>query len=255
MEWSMGEAWADEEPAAVRAAGSVEQTRERIFRLGAQALSDPELLCVAWGASARATGAKQEAEALLNRCGGLKALLQAEPMELKGLPGMGPRRAAQVLAAMELGRRAQRTLDRRPRLRTAREIHAYLMPVLGALRREVFHVLCFNARNVLVHDIRVAEGTMNTCPVDPREVFAAALVSRATAIVLAHNHPSGDPEPSVQDVGLTRHLIAGARLINVKVLDHLVVGDGAFVSMLERGLLPEPERGTAWEWNAAQGGG
>ncbi|WP_342380171.1 DNA repair protein RadC [Myxococcus stipitatus] len=255
MEWRMGEAWADEVAAEARAAGSGEQARERLFRLGAQALTEPELLCVAWGASPRAQGTHEEAEALLRHCGGLKALLQAEPVELSGMPGMGPRRAAQVLAALELGRRAQRTQERRPRLRTAREIHAYLTPVLGALRREVFHVLCFNARNVLVHDIRVAEGTMNMCPVDPREVFAAALVSRATAIVLAHNHPSGDPEPSVHDVGLTRHLVAGARLINVKVLDHLVVGDGAFVSMLERGLLPEPERGTAWEWNAAQGGG
>ncbi|MFP2933731.1 RadC family protein, partial [Pyxidicoccus sp. 3LG] len=155
---------------------------------------------------------------------------------------------------LELGRRAQRSVERRPRLRTPKEIHAYLAPALGTLRREVFHVLCFNARNVLVHDARVAEGTMNACPVDPREVFAAALTARATAIVLAHNHPSGDPEPSVQDMGLTRHLISAAQLLNIKVLDHVVVGDGSYVSMVERGLLLDGEREARRGWTAAGGG-
>ncbi|NTX17510.1 DNA repair protein RadC [Myxococcus sp. CA051A] len=261
MEWSMGGAWTGsgevvgEESVGALAPGGMEQSRERLFRLGAQALTDSELLCVTWGLAPRSRGGLEAAGALLKRCGGLKALLQAEPVELRGVPGLGPRRAAQVLAALELGRRAQRSPERRPKLRTPREIHAYLTPALGALRREVFHVLCFNARNVLVHDARVAEGTLNTCPVDPREVFAAALVSRATAIVLAHNHPSGDPEPSVQDVGLTRHLVAGAKLLNLKVLDHLVVGDGAFVSMLERGLLPDGEWESKREWNVAGGDG
>ncbi|MFP2911356.1 RadC family protein, partial [Pyxidicoccus sp. 3LFB2] len=162
-------------------------------------------------------------------------------------------RAAQVLAALELGRRAQRAVERRPKLRTPKEIHGYLAPKLATLRREVFHVLCFNARNVLVHDARVAEGTMNACPVDPREVFAAALTSRATAIVLAHNHPSGDPEPSVQDLALTRHLVAASQLLNIKVLDHVVVGDGAYVSMLERGLLPDAEREVRRGWSANGG--
>ncbi|GEN12691.1 DNA replication and repair protein RadC [Myxococcus fulvus] len=259
MGWRMGEAWAAdevvEESRGARKGVDAESSRERLFRLGARALTDPELLCVAWGAASGSRGAMEAALAVLKRCGGLKALLQAEPVELAHVPGLGPRRAAQVLAALELGRRAQRTPERRPRLRSPQEIHTYLTPGLTGLRREVFHVLCFNTRNVLVHDARVAEGTMNTCPVDPREVFAAALVSRATAIVLAHNHPSGDPEPSVQDVALTRHLVAGARLLNVKVLDHLVVGDGGFVSMLERGLLPDGEWEAKREWNAAGGRG
>jgi DNA repair protein RadC len=96
---------------------------------------------------------------------------------------------------------------------------------------------------------------MNSCPVDPREVFAAALASRATAIVLAHNHPSGDPEPSIQDMGLTRQLIAASQLLNIKVLDHVVVGDGRYVSMMERGLLPDSEREARRAWSAAGGGG
>ncbi|QSQ19386.1 DNA repair protein RadC [Pyxidicoccus parkwayensis] len=254
MEQAAEAAWAGGGLVRARGVVGVEESRERLFRLGAEALTESELLCVVWGPGPRSPGPLQLAGTLLARSGGLKALVQEEPLALSLMPGVGPVRAAQVLAALELGRRAQRTVETRPKLRTPEEIHAYLAPKLGAMRREVFHVLCFNARNVLVHDARVAEGTMNACPVDPREVFAAALTSRATAIVLAHNHPSGDPEPSIQDVGLTRHLISAAQLLNIKVLDHVVVGDGGYVSMMERGLFPD----AGWEakrWSANGGGG
>jgi DNA repair protein RadC len=115
-------------------------------------------------------------------------------------------------------------------------------------------VLCFNPRNVLLHDARVAEGTMNACPVDPREVFATALIARASAIVLAHNHPSGDPEPSAQDVALTAQLSESGRLLGIKVLDHVVVGDGAYASLLERGQLVAGAEGRG-QWNAGSAGG
>ncbi|WP_224368704.1 RadC family protein [Hyalangium versicolor] len=222
--------------------------RERLFKLGASALTDPELLSVLLGPGSRASGL---AEKLISGSGGLKALLLKDPLELSMYPGLGPTRTAQVVAALELGRRAQRTTERRPRLRTPKEISAYLLPVLSALRREVFHVLCFNPRNVLLADVRVAEGTMNTCPVDPREVYAAALTTRATAIALAHNHPSGDPEPSAQDLQLTLQLVDAGRVLGIKVLDHLVVGDGTYVSLMERGFLAD-EKGKS-QWNAAGG--
>ncbi|QRK08483.1 DNA repair protein RadC [Archangium violaceum] len=220
--------------------------RERLFRLGAAALTDPELLSVVLGSRSQAL-----AEALLATRGGLKQLVQQDPRELCARPGMGPVRTAQVMAALELGRRAQRVTERRPRLRTPREIYTYLAPNLSALRREVFHVLCFNARNVLLHDARVAEGTINACPVDPREVFAAAITSRASAIVLAHNHPSGDPEPSGQDLGLTAQLIEAGRVLGIKVLDHVVVGDGTYTSLLERGELPLLGGETKGSWSMA----
>jgi DNA repair protein RadC len=214
-----------------------EAARERLFRLGAEALTDPELVGVLWGGR---IGAGLVPE------GGLKALVQEDPRELSARPGVGPVRAARWMAALELGRRAQRVAERRPRLRTPREISAYLAPRLGALRREVFHVLCFNARNVLLLDARVAEGTINACLVDPREVFAAAITARATAIVLAHNHPSGDPEPSAQDLSLTRQLFEAGRLLGIKVLDHVVVGDGAYASLMERGELPGSGGRESW---------
>jgi DNA repair protein RadC len=132
-------------------------------------------------------------------------------------------------------------------LGTPQAIYRYLLPTMAFARRESFRVLCFNGRNVLLKDVCVAEGTMNSCPVDPREVFQAALGARATAIVLAHNHPSGDSEPSVQDLTLTQHLVAGARLLNIKVLDHLVLGDGEYTSFMERGLLAEDTPSVLWK--------
>ncbi len=236
---------------SVRARLAGEGVRERLFRLGASALTDSELLSMVMGPGPRA---QESAEALLERLGGLKALFQRDPVELCGRAGLGPVRVAQLQAALELGRRAQGAPEKRPRLRNPKEIYGYLAPRLSALRREVFHVLCFNARNTLLHDARVAEGTMNTCPVDPREVFAAALGSRASGIVLAHNHPSGDPEPSAQDVSLTVQLCEAGRLLGIKVLDHVVVGDGSFVSMAERGLFPDAEREARGRWSAAGGG-
>jgi len=221
----------------VREPGWEKSARERLWRVGTAALTDAELLGVLFGGSNGQRGG-EHAEAILAAQGGLKALLEQDPHALAAQPGMGPSRTALVLSALELGRRAQRTVERRPRLRTPREIDAYLRPTLAALRREVFHVLCFNARNVLVRDARIAEGSTSSCPVDPREVFSAALSVRASAVVLAHNHPSGDPEPSSLDVSLTHQLTEGGRLLGIRVMDHLVIGENGFVSLLERGLHP-----------------
>jgi len=221
----------------------MEEVRERLFKVGALALTDPELLGVLLGMGPRAQGLAEE---LLSRSGGLKALLLKDPLDLIAQPGLGPSRAAQVLAALELGRRVQRVTERRPRLRNPKEIHGYLFPILSALRREVFHVLCFNPRNVLLADVRVAEGTMNTCPVDPREVYAPALTLRASAIVLAHNHPSGDPEPSQQDISLTVQLAQAGQVLGIKVLDHIIEGDGRYVSLMERGFFGDEEGQDRW---------
>lgn len=212
--------------------------RERLWRLGASALTDAELLGVLVSGAGSPRNVRTLVDAVLDEGGGLKALYELEPHQLAAKPGMGAARTALVLSALELGRRSLYSLERRPRLRTPREIDAYLRPGLAALRREVFHVLCFNARNVLVRDARIAEGSTTSCPVDPREVFSAALSVRASAVVLAHNHPSGDPEPSSLDITLTQQLTDGARLVGIRVMDHLVIGERSFVSMLERGLLP-----------------
>ena len=198
-------------------------------------LEDAELLALLFGGRGRTV--RGLGESLLAAAGGLRALASMEPAELCTAAGLGRERAAQVLAALELARRAHLASDTRPRLRTAGEVYRYLAPRIALLRHEVFQVLSFNTRNVLLADTRVAEGTTDACTVDPREVFRAALAARATAILFAHNHPSGDPEPSQADLALTRELQAGARIFHLRVLDHLVVGAGRYVSLARAGLL------------------
>ena len=210
--------------------------RQRLLRWGGNILTDAELLSVLFSEHEAALPAGLMTGALETN-GGLKSLFLAEPRHLCGRTGLGRRRGTVLLAAMELGRRSQNLKEFRPRLRTPRDIFRYLAPQFRGLRKEVFHVLCLNSRNVLIHDARIAEGSVNSCPVDPREVFAAAISARATAVVLAHNHPSGDPTPSQLDIQLTHQLAQGGRILGISVLDHLVLGDSGYTSMLESGEL------------------
>lgn len=149
---------------------------------------------------------------------------------------VGAEAANTVRAAIELGRRALRARDVRPRLKTAREAFLYLEPALAARRRERFHVLCLSSRRVLLADVLVAEGVEDGCLVDPREVFSVALATGASGLVLAHNHPSGDVKPSEDDIALTERAVEAGRLLGIWVVDHLVVGAGRYLSMAERGL-------------------
>lgn len=178
--------------------GRLHLSRERLLA-SPHALDDAELLGLLFGGRSRTV--RGLGESLLAAAGGLRALASMEPSELCNAAGLGRERAAQVLAALELARRAHVAADGRPRLRTAGEVYRYLAPRLALLRHEVFHVLSFNTRNALLGDARVAEGTTDACTVDPREVFRAALAARATAVIFAHNHPSGDPEPSEAESG------------------------------------------------------
>ncbi len=141
-------------------------------------------------------------------------------------------------SAINIRERWLRSAEIRPKLRTPSEVYRCLAPTLSALNREVFEVLCLNKRNTLLRHCRVAEGTVDSCPVDPREVFALALGARAAAIVLAHNHPSGSAEPSAEDLVLTKRLAKGAELLGIRLLDHLIIAEGTSVSLLERGHIP-----------------
>lgn len=149
---------------------------------------------------------------------------------------VGTEAANAVRAAIELGRRALRARDVRPRLKTARQVYLYLEPALAARRRERFHVLCLSPAHVLLADVLVAEGTEHGCLVDPREVFSAAIATGASGLVLAHSHPNGDPRPSEHDITLTEQAVEAGQLLGISVLDHLVVGAGRYLSMAERGL-------------------
>lgn len=220
---------------APRGLKSVDEARRRLLRLGAGALSNTELVGVLLGGDEL-----RRAAALAEQ--GIKALLTESPEALIEYRQLSAVEAARVLVAGELARRLHVTLEERPRLQTPQAIFEWARKQLIGARREEFHVLCLNSRNILVRHVRVAEGSVDQCHVDPREALAPAIASRATGIVLVHNHPSGDPEPSVQDVALTRQLREGARLLCLRLLDHIVVGESGYVSMLARGLIKGDEQ-------------
>lgn len=175
------------------------------------------------------------------KAGGLKPLLRKSITDLEA-DGFEYGIAAQVAAIAEVARRLARKGDSRPVLKTAEAIYEYLKPDLMGRNREEFWVLALNSCNTLIRAERVARGTINSCAVDPRDVFSVAVAAKASAIVVAHNHPSGDPTPSGADIILTQQLMCGAELLCVRLLDHIIVGDNNFCSMASRGDLAEVSR-------------
>jgi DNA repair protein RadC len=211
-----------------------DRPREKLERLGAQALGDNELLAVVLGQGRANASALDLANALLAR-GGLRAMLRARHEELRRVPGIGAARAAQVLAAIELGRRAlTRVEDERPRLTTPRSAAEYLLPQFGNRPVEQFGVLLLDTKHRVIRAAVLSVGTLDASIVHPREVFREAAAAGAAALVLFHNHPSGDPEPSEDDRLLTERLVAAGVLMGIDVLDHVILADTKYFSFREQ---------------------
>jgi DNA repair protein RadC len=213
-----------------------ERPRERLARHGAGALSNRELLALVVGTGARRSSALSLAEDLL--IGGLRGLAGRSLPELERERGLGPAKATRVLAAFELGARlASEGRAASPSFRTAEATARYLLPRYGVRPVETFGLLALDVRHRLKREVVVSVGCLTSSLVHPREVFQEAVASRAAALVLFHNHPSGDPEPSGEDVSLTRRLVSAGTLMGIEVLDHLILGAGRFVSLKQRGVL------------------
>lgn len=217
-------------------AGSGERPRERLARLGPGALSSRELLAAILGTGARGASALDVAAGLLES--GVHGLAARSLHELEGVRGMGRAKAARVVAALELGARlASDNGAAQPSLESPSKAARYLLPRYSARPVETFGLLALDVRHRLRREAVVSVGCLTASLVHPREVFQEAVVSRAAALVLFHNHPSGDPEPSAEDLALTRRLAAAGSLMGIEVLDHLVLGAGRYVSLKERGVL------------------
>ncbi|HYV44775.1 MAG TPA: DNA repair protein RadC [Myxococcaceae bacterium] len=222
-----------------RGPSEAQEPRDRLLALGASALSDQELLSLVLGARGEMEPALEKARWLLEISGGLRALLLRDPTELADEHGLDFPRAALLSAAAELGRRVQRGSDPRPILETTRDISRWVGS-MASFSREVFRVLALDARRRLLRDILASSGCVDRCMVDPREALAPAVVARATFVVLIHNHPSGNPEPSSMDFDITQRLVDGAAVLGMRVLDHLVVASEGYTSMLAMRCLPQP---------------
>jgi DNA repair protein RadC len=213
-----------------------ERPRERLARHGASALSSRELLALLVGTGSRRASALDLADGLLGH--GLRGLAGRSLGEIEGTHGLGRAKAARVLAALELASRlACESRSGAPAFRSPAESAAYLLPRYGARPVETFGLLALDVRRRLKHEAVVSVGCLTSSLVHPREVFQEAVVARAAALVLFHNHPSGDPEPSAEDVALTRRLVQAGALMGIDVIDHLVLGAGRFVSLKERGVV------------------
>ena len=215
-----------------------DRPREKLLVHGARALGDNELVALVLGSGCHQRGALVVANELLAARGGVHGLVQAECDDLARVPGIGPARAAQIVAAVELGRR---TLVHRPRarvqLQSPREAAALLMPAFSGRAVEQFGVVLLDTRHRVLRTSVLTVGTLNSASIEPRDVFREATLGGAAALVVFHNHPSGDPTPSPDDEELTRRLVAAGVLMGIDVVDHIILGDVRYCSFKEMGQL------------------
>ncbi len=216
-----------------------ELPRERLIARGAQALSDAELLAILLRTGRAGENVLELARGIVARFRetGLHEILAMPCAEFARIPGIGTAKAATVLAALELGRRAQQTAKSRPRIREASDVAELLRPRFRAEKREHFLVLPLSAKNEVLMVADVSVGTLTNALVHPREVFEPPIRCGAAHIILAHNHPSGDPAPSAEDHRLTRVLKDAGTLLGIPVTDHVIIGGDGFFSFAEEGVL------------------
>lgn len=216
--------------------------RERLAALGARSLSDAELIALVLRTGDRERDALAVGRAMLLAHGGLRGLAAALPCELARAPGLGPAKAASLVGALELGRRsATRRLERGARFGGPADVHAHFAARLRDLAQERFFVVMLDGRHRVIGEQTVSQGTLTASLVHPREVFRPALRAAAAAVVLVHNHPSGDPDPSGEDRQVTARLGRAGELLGVRVVDHVIVAAAGFFSFREAGLLSDPE--------------
>jgi DNA repair protein RadC len=220
----------------MKAIAAHDRPREKLARTGAAALGDNELIAIVLGQGQPRASALDLANAVLTIVGGTGGLARAGHDDLMQVNGIGSARAAQVLAAVELGRRTVvQTAVARVQMTSPRAVADYLLPQYGNRRVEQFGVLLLDTKHRVLRSTVLSIGTLDASIVHPREVFREAVAGGAAAIVVFHNHPSGDPEPSRDDTRLTERLIAAGVLMGIDVIDHVILGDGRYFSYREKG--------------------
>ncbi len=215
-----------------------DRPRERLERDGPERLTTPELLAILFRTGTRGKNAVQVAEELFRHLGGLAGVATASLEELAGSDGIGRVKAIEVKAAVELGKRLSATAeDVKPVVRTPQDVAKLMMADLRYEAKEHLYALVLDTRNQVRHRRLVRTGTLTESLVHPREIFREAIRFSAASLVLVHNHPSGDPSPSPQDLATTRRLNEAGRLLGIDLLDHVIIGDGRWVSLKEYGVL------------------
>jgi DNA repair protein RadC len=222
-----------------------DQPRTKILDEGANSLSDTELVGIILGTGTKtrngSLSAVQLGRVLIATFGSLVSLARRFPRELERIDGVGPAKAAQLAAAFELGRRVEAESllpgSGHTQIGSPADVAAYFGPQMRDLKREVFRVVLLNTSNVVLSTHVISEGGLASSIVEPRAVFQMAILKNAAALICLHNHPSGNPEPSREDVRITRQLVEAGRLMGIPVHDHLIIAGHNFTSLAERGLM------------------
>jgi DNA repair protein RadC len=217
-----------------------DRPREKLLSTGAPALSEAELLAIILRNGDGSTGqsAVDHARVLLNQFGGLKGIEDASVGELERVKGIGPAKVAQIKACLEIARRAgSMKWETGQPLRSSEDVYHHFREHLGREKREIFYVVLLNNKNRKIREVKISEGSLTASLVHPREVYNPVIRDSAAAVIFVHNHPSGDPAPSPEDVDITRRLKEVGEVMGVRVLDHVVIGHDRFFSFSDKGML------------------
>lgn len=217
-----------------------DRPREKLLSRGAHSLTEAELLAIILRNGDASTGvsALDHARMLLNQFGGFKGIEDASASELASVKGIGPAKIAQIKACLEIARRsASVKWETGQPLRSSEDVYHHFREQLGREKRELFYVVLLNNKNRKIRDVKISEGSLTASLVHPREVYNPVIRESAAAVIFVHNHPSGDPAPSPEDVDITRRLKEVGEVIGVRVLDHVVIGHDRFFSFNDKGML------------------
>ncbi|NIM92367.1 MAG: DNA repair protein RadC [Anaerolineales bacterium] len=214
-----------------------ERPRERLAAFGPESISNAELIAILLRSGVEGTNVIQLAQKLLLDLGGLAGLHRTPYEELCQQHGIGPAKAAQLKAAIELGRRlASVSPDERPIIHSPDDAAALLLYEMGALEHEHLRVIALDTRNSVIKIIEIYRGSLNSSMIRVGEVFRDAVRMNAASIIVVHNHPSGDPSPSPEDISVTKAIIDAGALLDIEVLDHIIIGKNQFISLKTKGL-------------------
>lgn len=215
-----------------------ERPRERLLKYGAHNLSEAHLIAILIRTGRGGKSAIDLAIELLNSFGDLKKIETASVSEFSPFKGMGKAKVAQLKAAFELGRRLiEEPYEKGPVFSSSHDVYSYYYSRFKNLKKEVFFCTMLDAKNRVFKDCRISEGTLTHSLIHPREAFRDSIKESAASVIFVHNHPSGDPSPSSDDILVTERLVSTGEIIGIKVLDHVIIGDGKYTSMMEKGYI------------------